>query len=153
MGSVSFALLLAELTLTTGILHLLLSVLVGLVSPSLAPGLMNSCAVGFSGVLFALKSVLSSRPEAAWSEVHGVRLPGKYVAWAELFLVQLLLPDASFLGHLAGILAGLAHLWLASKLRGGEPQSRPREPLFQTRSRRAQAEGRAARAPPPAVKV
>lgn len=34
------------------------------------------------------------------------------MAWAELVFISLVTPNASFLGHLAGILAGLAHLTL-----------------------------------------
>ena len=34
----------------------------------------------------------------------------QYVTWAELIYIQLLTPNASFLGHLAGILAGMLHL-------------------------------------------
>lgn len=34
----------------------------------------------------------------------------QYLAWAELFLASLFNPQASFLGHLAGILAGLLHV-------------------------------------------
>lgn len=36
----------------------------------------------------------------------------QYMAWAELFLASLFNPQASFLGHLAGILAGLLHVRL-----------------------------------------
>ena len=34
------------------------------------------------------------------------------VCWAELVLIQLATPEASFLGHLCGILAGVVHLHL-----------------------------------------
>ena len=34
----------------------------------------------------------------------------QYVTWAELLYIQLLTPNASFLGHLAGILAGMLHV-------------------------------------------
>lgn len=32
--------------------------------------------------------------------------------WAELLLIQLMVPDASFIGHLAGILTGILTLYL-----------------------------------------
>jgi rhomboid domain-containing protein 1 len=51
----------------------------------------------FSGVIFALK-VLTSEDQDA-----GV----KYAVWSELILIYLLVPGSSFMGHLAGILAGL----------------------------------------------
>ena len=40
----------------------------------------------------------------------------QYVTWAELLYIQLLTPNASFLGHLAGILAGMLHVTLLQKL-------------------------------------
>lgn len=36
-------------------------------------------------------------------------MPSKYAPWAELVLIHLMVPNASFVGHLAGIIAGLAY--------------------------------------------
>ena len=44
----------------------------------------------------------------------------QYGAWAELVLIQLVTPNASFVGHLAGILAGL--LYVAAR---GAPPALP----------------------------
>lgn len=77
-------------------------------------------AVGFSGVLFALKVVLNSQSEN-FTQVYGVIVPSRYAAWAELFLIQMFVPGVSFLGHLGGILAGLLYL----RLRGGYSGSDP----------------------------
>lgn len=41
----------------------------------------------------------------------------QYGAWAELVLIQLVTPNASFVGHLAGILAGLLYV----AVRGAPP--------------------------------
>lgn len=54
-------------------------------------------SVGFSGVIFALKVVLNSRDED-YTSVYGILVPTKYAAWAELVLVQMFMPSASFLG-------------------------------------------------------
>lgn len=70
-------------------------------------GLMGSCAIGFSGVLFALKTVLNAMAPRD-SYIMGFRVPSRWAAWAELLLIQLMVPHASFAGHLCGILAGLA---------------------------------------------
>ncbi|KAF8385055.1 hypothetical protein PRIPAC_74197 [Pristionchus pacificus] len=61
------------------------------------------------GVIFALK-VLSSTytPEDVWL-MGWLPVPSRYACWAELILIQILSPNASFVGHLAGILAGLLY--------------------------------------------
>lgn len=77
-------------------------------------------AVGFSGVLFAMKVVLNSRSED-YTNVHGLLVPARYAAWAELIIIQMFVPGVSFLGHLGGILAGILYL----KLKGGYSGSDP----------------------------
>lgn len=77
-------------------------------------------AVGFSGVLFGMKVVLNSVSDGS-TNVYGVEVPSSHAAWAELILVQMFVPEASFLGHLSGILAGLLYLWLRNSLAGPNP--------------------------------
>ena len=78
-------------------------------------------AVGFSGVLFAMKVVLNSQSEN-YTDVHGILIvPTRYAAWAELILIQLFVPGVSFLGHLGGILAGLLYLRLKGTYSGADP--------------------------------
>uniref|UniRef100_A0A7N0ZVL1 RanBP2-type domain-containing protein n=1 Tax=Kalanchoe fedtschenkoi TaxID=63787 RepID=A0A7N0ZVL1_KALFE len=77
-------------------------------------------AVGFSGVLFAMKVVLNSQSDD-YTYVHGMILPAKYAAWAELILIQMLVPNVSFLGHLGGILAGLIYLQLRDSNSASNP--------------------------------
>lgn len=81
-------------------------------------------AVGFSGVLFAMKVVLNSQSED-YTYVHGLVLPARYAAWAELLLIQMFVPNVSFLGHLGGILAGILYLKLK-----GISGSNPFTPIF-----------------------
>lgn len=74
---------------------------------------MQQCAVGFSGVLFAMKVLtthydLDPNERAAY---FGFLLPVRWAVWAELLLIQLMVPNASFIGHLGGILAGLVFLY------------------------------------------
>ncbi|KAM7259583.1 hypothetical protein ACFE04_015324 [Oxalis oulophora] len=82
----------------------------------------NEYAVGFSGVLFALKVVLNSQSDR-YTNVHGIIVPSRYAAWAELALVQILVPGVSFLGHLGGILAGMLYLKLNDGSSGSDPVS------------------------------
>ncbi|KAJ6808824.1 rhomboid-like protein 14, mitochondrial [Iris pallida] len=77
-------------------------------------------AVGFSGVLFGMKVVLNSVSDGS-TNVYGVEVPSSHAAWAELILIQMFVPESSFLGHLSGILAGLLYLWLRNSLAGPNP--------------------------------
>ncbi|KAL2462564.1 RanBP2-type domain-containing protein [Forsythia ovata] len=83
----------------------------------------NEYAVGFSGVLFAMKVVLYSQSDN-YTYVHGIMVPSRYAAWAELILIQMFVPGVSFLGHLGGILAGLLYLQLRSSYSGPHPFTR-----------------------------
>uniref|UniRef100_M4DXL3 RanBP2-type domain-containing protein n=1 Tax=Brassica campestris TaxID=3711 RepID=M4DXL3_BRACM len=76
-------------------------------------------SVGFSGVLFALKVVLNAQAED-YTSVYGVLVPTKYAAWAELVLVQMFVPRASFLGHLGGILAGILYMKMKRSYSGSD---------------------------------
>lgn len=73
LGSGPFLALVAELCLLSGGLYVALAA--GLAHAGAGTAL-RSCAVGFSGVLFALKVILS-HGSPGWSEVAGVRLPTK----------------------------------------------------------------------------
>ncbi|KAK1293981.1 Uncharacterized protein QJS10_CPA16g01804 [Acorus calamus] len=78
-------------------------------------------AAGFSGVLFAMKVILNARSSDSYAYVHGLVVPSRHAAWVELILIQLFVPNVSFLGHLGGILAGILYL----RLKGSHPGSDP----------------------------
>lgn len=80
----------------------------------------NEYSVGFSGVLFAMKVIVNARSDD-YTSVYGLMVPTRYAAWAELVLIQMFVPDVSFLGHLGGILAGLLYLRLKSLYSGLNP--------------------------------
>merc|ERR1711988_44142 len=110
MGSDNFALMTAALLVMS---HTLFIPAAYLVTSTFGADTYYSCAVGFSAVLFALKVVLNhsetgNRAVSYW----GIPFPvhAKYAAWAELVLISLVSQNASFVGHLCGILAGL--IWL-----------------------------------------
>ncbi|XP_019455576.1 PREDICTED: rhomboid-like protein 14, mitochondrial [Lupinus angustifolius] len=119
MGSVEFASMVASLLALSQGITLMLSKSLLLFFDYEKP-YYNEYAVGFSGVLFAMKVVLNSRSED-YSYVHGVIVPSRYAAWAELVLIQMLVPGVSFLGHLGGILAGLLYLRLKGTNSGSNP--------------------------------
>ncbi|XP_052188835.1 rhomboid-like protein 14, mitochondrial [Diospyros lotus] len=77
-------------------------------------------AVGFSGVLFAMKVVLNSQSDN-YTNVHGLMVPARHAAWAELILIQMFVPGTSFLGHLGGILAGIFYVKLKASYSGSDP--------------------------------
>lgn len=106
-GSVGFGLLVGEMLVLSHAITVLLALVLAEV-PSYAY-MYDTCAIGFSAVLFGLKVILNhNSPD--YSTVYGFTIPTKYVCWAELVLASVFNPRASFLGHLAGILAGLLHV-------------------------------------------
>lgn len=110
LGSVEFTSMVATLLgLSQGITLLLAKSLLLLFDYETA--YYHEYSVGFSGVLFAMKVVLNSHSDG-YTNLHGFVVPAKHAAWAELILIQLLVPNVSFLGHLGGILAGIVYLRL-----------------------------------------
>ncbi|MED6252810.1 hypothetical protein ATANTOWER_017387 [Ataeniobius toweri] len=68
-----------------------------------------ACAVGFSGVLFALKVLNNHYHPGGVTYVMGLPVSNRYASWVELVLIHLTAPGTSFVGHLAGILVGLLY--------------------------------------------
>uniref|UniRef100_A0A1I8HK38 Rhomboid domain-containing protein n=2 Tax=Macrostomum lignano TaxID=282301 RepID=A0A1I8HK38_9PLAT len=72
---------------------------------------LSDCSVGFSGVIFALKVLTTYNLPPGVSYVMGfLPVHSRLAVWAELVIIQLVTPNASLLGHLAGILVGLAYV-------------------------------------------
>jgi rhomboid domain-containing protein 1 len=122
-GTRGFAWLIFSFALSTGVVLTALSLVRRLASYALFSQLPqvlgpmfpdyhfeSTCAIGFSGVLFALNTILPYvlvQPEQ--QQVFGFQLPTRYVTLFELVLFSMLVPNASFLGHLAGIIVGYAY--------------------------------------------
>lgn len=72
----------------------------------------TDCAVGFSGVIFALKVLTTyDLPRGHMTSVMGLfTVPTRLACWVELVITSLLFPNVSFVGHLAGILVGLLYV-------------------------------------------
>lgn len=82
---------------------------------------MYQHAVGFSGIIFHL-SVLESNLQPGPRSVFGFfSVPSSLYPWVLLVVLQMIMPNLSFLGHLAGILTGtLQHYGLLDGLLLGE---------------------------------
>lgn len=121
MGSTKFASMVAVLLgLSHGIVVVLAKVLATFFDDPYP--WTSECTIGFSSVLFALNVVLNSNSGS--TSVYGVLLPQQYAAWAELLIIQMIVPKVSFLGNLSGIFAGLLYLWLKRFFSGSNPLSR-----------------------------
>jgi len=109
-GAKYFAFLLAVFSVLTSLVMIGVSVTLEEVLNFRDLHLMGQCAVGFSGVIFALKVLSTEYFPTADSMIFGLfPIPSRYVCWAELALIQILVPNASFIGHLSGILVGLLY--------------------------------------------
>ncbi|MCL7049037.1 hypothetical protein MKW94_018852 [Papaver nudicaule] len=119
MGSVEFASMIAALVpMSQGITVLLAKSLSLFFDYEKA--FKYEYSVGFSGVLFAMKVVLNSQSDN-YTNVYGLMVPARHAAWAELILIQMFVPNVSFLGHLGGILAGILYLRLKGSYQGPDP--------------------------------
>lgn len=108
LGIVKFAFTLIVFTISTAFAYLFLNKIIAEITGDYS--YLNRCSVGFSGVIFALKVLTTHYDTNSVSSLMGIPIGSKYVVWAELILISLLSPNASFVGHLAGILVGLAHI-------------------------------------------
>ena len=74
--------------------------------------LMYQHSVGFSGVLFQL-SVLEANlsPNSSRSVFGMVQVPAYLYPWALLVVLQIFMPQISFVGHLSGIFVGTLQLY------------------------------------------
>uniref|UniRef100_A0A0N5AFU8 Rhomboid domain-containing protein n=1 Tax=Syphacia muris TaxID=451379 RepID=A0A0N5AFU8_9BILA len=110
-GSRRFFILLMTFCISTSICMVALSYLVEVVFGFRSLQLMKQCAVGFSGVIFALKVLHNNYFPDSDSVIFGwFPVSSRYGCWVELFLIQMVTPNASFIGHLAGIIVGLLYL-------------------------------------------
>eukprot|EP00076_Gallus_gallus_P013847 XP_015132486.1 rhomboid-related protein 4 isoform X1 [Gallus gallus] len=107
LGSMWFAYIIAVFSVLTGIVYVLLEFM--LVKILNDPSYEMSCAVGFSGVLFALKVLNNHYNPGRVSSVLGLQISSKYACWVELVAIHFIAPRTSFAGHLAGILVGLMY--------------------------------------------
>ncbi|GBG85503.1 hypothetical protein CBR_g40142 [Chara braunii] len=111
LGSKQFVKTVATLLVLSHSILVGLAFLLSSVFPEFSGEYYDVCAIGFSSVLFAMKVLLTWRaPSTNLTQVYGIVVPTRYASWVELLVIQMLVPNASFLGHLAGILAGIVYV-------------------------------------------
>lgn len=72
----------------------------------------NTVAVGYSCVVFGWMTILSLyQPDAAISLPGNLKLPVSITPFISLFVTQIIVRRASFIGHASGIVAGLLIGW------------------------------------------
>ena len=110
LGKRKFIILLAVFSIATQITMLGLNQLFATIF--LNKYYLRTCAAGFSAVIFALK-VLTTASSNGNEQILGLPIvvPTKYACWVELIVIQIMVPNASFTGHLAGILVGLMYIY------------------------------------------
>ncbi|XP_051839402.1 rhomboid-related protein 4 isoform X3 [Antechinus flavipes] len=107
LGSFWFAYIIAVFSLLTGVVYLALEYTVAELLDQRE--FKVYCAIGFSGVLFALKVLSNNYNPGGHTNIMGMYIPNKYACWVELVMIHLLSPRTSFAGHLAGIIVGLMY--------------------------------------------
>ena len=107
-GTPYYAYLTTVFTLLCSIMYLLVNFAIAEMFDAFS--YIKTCAVGFSGVIFALKVVTTHLEPPGMSSVFGIPIPKRLAVWGELVVISVLFPNASFTGHLAGILVGVAYV-------------------------------------------
>ncbi|XP_035011211.1 rhomboid-related protein 4 [Hippoglossus stenolepis] len=107
LGGAWFLYLLSVFSLLTGFVYLALEAALTELTQDQSYSL--TCAVGFSGVLFALKVLCNHYHPGGVTHVMGIPVANRYASWAELVIIHMTSPGTSFVGHLSGILVGLLY--------------------------------------------
>jgi hypothetical protein len=109
MGSTRFAFLFVYSLLFSHFLAVFLSYIMFILD--IETSSYNTCAVGISASLFCLKYIWN-QSSSSLTNIYGLSIPLKYAAWVECIIISIITPNASFVGHLSGILAGVVYLKL-----------------------------------------
>ena len=111
LGTISYILTVMWAILLTGLCYVSIAWLSQAVIGR--DGLMNSHALGFSGVMFHLLVLESNLigPNVSRSVFGIVHVPSYAYPVVMLIVVQVIMPNISFIGHLCGIITGTLHLY------------------------------------------
>uniref|UniRef100_M4B4F3 Peptidase S54 rhomboid domain-containing protein n=1 Tax=Hyaloperonospora arabidopsidis (strain Emoy2) TaxID=559515 RepID=M4B4F3_HYAAE len=72
-------------------------------------GAMYECFTGLSGVLIAMKAILTV-DSPTFTELHSFMVLTKYAAWLELFVTYLFVPKLPLLAQAAGLTSGYIYI-------------------------------------------
>lgn len=112
MGSVRLLYMILLLATSNASFHLLIALLIAHNPFRSFQYLVNECAIGFSGILFSMIVIETSLSGVQSRSVFGLfNVPAKWYAWILLAVFQLLMTNVSLLGHLCGILSGVAYIY------------------------------------------
>lgn len=106
-GIVQYLVLVCFLIVATSGCYVLLSALTFAISDDASN--MHQCAIGFSAVLFAMKTIYTRLAPDETQYLLNMGVRASYAPWIELVVIHLMVPNASFKGHLSGILVGLCY--------------------------------------------
>ena len=108
MGTVALLLTAAGSILVSPAIHVLIAFLAHLCGYQTW---FQEHSLGFSGVLFHFAVIEASQSNQPRSLFGLVSVPSSVYPWALLVVLQIFMPNLSFLGHLSGILAGTLQLY------------------------------------------
>ncbi|GLI60424.1 hypothetical protein VaNZ11_002576, partial [Volvox africanus] len=110
VGTLQLLYFMALSCLLEGTLYVACSVM--LAASGVVRGAMHHGAMGFSGIIFSLVVWESALSPAPFRSILGLfQVPTAWYPWALLLFCQLLVPEASFVGHLAGLMVGQLWVW------------------------------------------
>jgi len=64
-------------------------------------------SIGFSGIIFGLLHLYSSRTVSSYFIFLNYRIPMKYYSFFQLLFVHIIMPNTSFIGHISGIISSM----------------------------------------------
>jgi len=72
---------------------------------------LDSMAVGYSCVVFGWLTILSQISAQNYITIFNLQIPLSLAPFGSLIFTQILIPQASFIGHLSGIIIGYLISW------------------------------------------